>query len=75
MSVEINDENRFNKKIFLDIKNITHTFVIPLNSNKIKDINNYTINFKTKGQISEFDILKSPDKKKLGFKIDYIKVI
>ncbi len=75
LSVEINDENSFNKKIFLDIKNITHTFVIPLNSNKIKDINNYTINFKTKGQISEFDILKSPDKKKLGFKIDYIKVI
>tara|TARA_X000000950_G_C13909818_1_gene658533 strand:- start:748 stop:2865 length:2118 start_codon:yes stop_codon:yes gene_type:complete len=74
LSIEINDEHDFEKKIFLDIKDKTHTFEIPLNLNKIEDINNYTINFKIKDQLSEFDTLKSPDKKKLGFKIDYIQV-
>ena len=72
LSIEINDEHDFEKKIFLDIKDKSHTFVIPLDLNKIKDINNYTVNFKIKGQISEFDALKSPDQKKLGFKIRYI---
>ena len=74
LTIEINDEQNFKKKIFLDSKEKTHTIKIPLNLNKIKDINNYTINFKINGQISEFEVLKSPDKKKLGFEIDNIQV-
>ena len=74
LSIEINDEQDFKEKFLLDMKNKTHTFAIPLDLNKIKDINNYIVNFEIKGQISEFDALKSPDKKKLGFKIDNIQI-
>ena len=74
LSIEISDEQNFKKKIFLDSKDKTHSIKIPLNLNKIKDINNYIINFKINGQISEFEVLKSPDKKKLGFEIDNIQV-
>ncbi len=72
--IEVNDEHDFKEIISLDIKNKNYTFEIPLNLNKIKDINNYTVNFRIKGQLSEFDTLKSPDKKKLGFKINNIQV-
>ena len=40
---------------------------IPISIDKIIDKHNYFINFNTTGQVSEFDVSKSPDKKKNWF--------
>ena len=74
ISVKINDEYNFKKKIILNEKNKTFQLLIPVALDQIADSKNYMINFNTSGQITEFDVLKSPDRKKIGFKINYIKL-
>ena len=66
--VEMNNQkylikDKKEKNLFLDIDLV-----------KIKDLNNFVVNFKIKGQITEFSIFKSPDIKKMGFKLNYIKL-
>jgi len=62
------DQN-YNEKISLDSFEKNKTIKIPLNKKQIENLENFTINFITEGQQTEFDNLLSPDKKKLGFKL------
>ena len=62
------DEN-YNQKISLDNFKKNKTIKISLNKKQIENLENFTINFSTEGQQTEFDNLLSPDKKKLGFKL------
>ena len=62
------------KKIILDKKNKKFQLSIPIVLDQINDPQDYLINFNTSGQITEFDVLKSPDKKKIGFKINYVQL-
>ena len=72
--VEISNEYKFKKKIILDKKNKKFQLSIPIVLDQINDPQDYLINFNTSGQITEFDVLKSPDKKKIGFKINYVQL-
>ena len=63
------DKYGFEKKFILNDKIKKFELSIPISIDKIIDKHNYFINFNTTGQVSEFDVLKSPDKKKIGFKI------
>ena len=69
ISIITSDKYGFEKKSILNDKNKKFQLSIPILPNKIMDSQNYSINFNTSGQVSEFDVLKSPDKKKIGFKI------
>ena len=73
-SITITDENGFKKKIILNSKKNKSKVLIPISLNKIVNYQNYFVNFNTTGQVTEFDVLKSPDKKKIGFKVNSIKI-
>ena len=62
------DQN-YNEKISLDNFKKNKTIKISLNKKQIENLENFTINFITEGQQTEFENLLSPDKKKLGFKL------
>ena len=53
--------NRKNENLFFEI-----------DTNNIEDLDNYVVHFKIKGMITEFDVLKSPDLKLIGFKLNYL---
>ncbi len=69
ISIISSDKYGFEKKFILNDKNKKFQLLIPILTNKITDNQNYSINFNTSGQVSEFDVLKSPDKKKLVLKL------
>ena len=56
-------------KFFPNLKHPKKKILNILNKKQIENLENFTINFSTEGQQTEFDNLLSPDKKKLGFKL------
>lgn len=73
--ININDEFNFKKEIILNKKNESAQILIPINLKKMNNNENYLIDFNITGQVTDFEILKSPDRKKIGFKINSIKLI
>lgn len=73
--IEVNDEYGFRKEFILNKKKKNTQITIPIDLNLIQNNENYMVDFFTKGQITDFEVLKSPDKKKIGFKINSIKLL
>ena len=58
-------EYSFNDKTEKDI-------FFKFDTKNISNLDNFVLNFYNDGLISEFDVLKSPDLKLIGFKLNYL---
>ena len=59
------------KEYYLMIKLKKISF-LKFDTKNISNLDNFVINFYNDGLISEFDVLKSPDLKLIGFKLNYL---
>ena len=66
ISIKMEDkEYSFNDKTEKDI-------FFKFDTKNISNLDNFVLNFYNDGLISEFDVLKSPDLKLIGFKLNYL---
>mgnify|MGYP001371337316 CR=1 FL=1 len=54
----------------INLKNVNTNIVTNLSGNPVTDKKNLIVNFEIRGSLSNFDVLKNPDTRKLGLKFN-----